>query len=197
MALKMRNRPAADIPCVSMSDVAFLLLIFFLSATQFMKKGMDLDVPSRDTEKQAPEDQKTTTVTIIGQDKVLLNESDLPKENLLPELKKIMDKADKKDPNARAVVVKFANAAAYGLFVEVVDTIKLVEGIPVLELEEEKAGEGGSGAAPAAGGEKAAEGAKAGGEKAGEKPAETPKKASPAGTGTPKPEAIGAKSAGQ
>jgi biopolymer transport protein ExbD len=46
MALKLKKRPQAEIPSASMSDIAFLLLIFFLTTTKFDNKmGIGLVLP--------------------------------------------------------------------------------------------------------------------------------------------------------
>jgi biopolymer transport protein ExbD len=46
MTLKKKKRPGAEIPTSSMSDIAFLLLIFFLTTTKFdTKQGVGLVLP--------------------------------------------------------------------------------------------------------------------------------------------------------
>ena len=44
--IKTRSRPSDDIPAASMSDIAFLLLIFFLVTTIFaVEQGIPLILP--------------------------------------------------------------------------------------------------------------------------------------------------------
>lgn len=129
--------PTAEIPVVSMSDIAFLLIVFFLCATQFMQRGMRLDMPRAEKEqKQAQE--KTVTVTIAGKDSIMLNNNSIKMEQLVPLLDKELE--GKETPEERAVVVRCVNQATYELFVEVIDAIKLVRATPVLEIEEKKGG---------------------------------------------------------
>jgi biopolymer transport protein ExbD len=46
MALRKKKRGLPDIPTSSMSDIVFLLLVFFLVTTSFnMEKGLDLQLP--------------------------------------------------------------------------------------------------------------------------------------------------------
>ncbi|MEA1973915.1 MAG: biopolymer transporter ExbD [Candidatus Cloacimonadota bacterium] len=46
MKIKKKKRDLAGIPTASMSDVAFLLLVFFLTTTKFdIKKGLSLMLP--------------------------------------------------------------------------------------------------------------------------------------------------------
>jgi biopolymer transport protein ExbD len=66
MAFKKIKRPPAEIPTASMSDIAFLLLIFFLTTTKFdNKEGLGLVLP-RQVESNAPEVHlKKTNLTQI------------------------------------------------------------------------------------------------------------------------------------
>ena len=51
--LEKKKRPAPDIPTSSMSDIVFLLLIFFLVTTSFnMEKGLDLLLPPKGGEQE-------------------------------------------------------------------------------------------------------------------------------------------------
>ncbi|OQY29321.1 MAG: hypothetical protein B6244_04205 [Candidatus Cloacimonetes bacterium 4572_55] len=48
MAIRKKNRKMPDIPTSSMSDIVFLLLVFFLVTTSFnMEKGLDLQLPPK------------------------------------------------------------------------------------------------------------------------------------------------------
>ena len=47
MELRRKRKDLGGIPTASMSDVAFLLLVFFLSTTKFdIKKGLGLVLPA-------------------------------------------------------------------------------------------------------------------------------------------------------
>jgi biopolymer transport protein ExbD len=48
--LRRKRRDMGGIPTSSMSDVAFLLLVFFLSTTKFdVKKGLGINLPAAST----------------------------------------------------------------------------------------------------------------------------------------------------
>ena len=49
MQFKKRSRVSTEIPNSSLSDIAFLLLIFFMVSTVFaIEEGLILDLPSKD-----------------------------------------------------------------------------------------------------------------------------------------------------
>ena len=69
MALRRRKRSAeAEINVGPFSDIAFLLIIFFiLTTTLSMMAGNKLDIPStRESRKESPVDQPTVTLSAEG-----------------------------------------------------------------------------------------------------------------------------------
>ncbi len=80
MIKKKKKRDLAGIPTASMSDVAFLLLVFFLTTTKFdIKKGLNLMLP--EPNKDAGEDfvlddANLTRVKINAKGKIALNYND-------------------------------------------------------------------------------------------------------------------------
>lgn len=53
--LKRKVRPSVEIPTASMADIAFLLLIFFLSSTVFdEEKGLPVVLPGESSEVEVP-----------------------------------------------------------------------------------------------------------------------------------------------
>ncbi len=61
MKIGRKRKSKAEIPTASMSDIAFLLIIFFMATTKFdVKEGIRMVLPQA-----APEDaQKTETITL-------------------------------------------------------------------------------------------------------------------------------------
>jgi len=76
MELRRKRKSLASIPTASMSDIAFLLLVFFLSTTKFdIKKGLGLVLPpaSEQADKKVRlKDENITKVLINKEGKILL-----------------------------------------------------------------------------------------------------------------------------
>ena len=69
--IKFQSRPAVEINSSSMADIAFLLLIFFLVTTTIsMDKGLDIVLPSGDSEIKVNK-KNITIITINEAGKVL------------------------------------------------------------------------------------------------------------------------------
>jgi len=61
-AIEKKKRPQPEIPNASMSDIAFLLLIFFMVSTVFVKeKGLNVTLPKAEAIQKIP---RTHAVTI-------------------------------------------------------------------------------------------------------------------------------------
>jgi len=60
MKIGRKRKSKAEIPTASMSDIAFLLIIFFMATTKFdVKEGIRMVLP-----RAAPDDQKTEIITL-------------------------------------------------------------------------------------------------------------------------------------
>jgi len=65
---KSRLRPEVSIPIVSMADIAFLLIIFFmLTSTLIKETGIDVDVPKAEEVEPLPEADVAIEVTATGE----------------------------------------------------------------------------------------------------------------------------------
>ena len=81
MELRRKRKNLGGIPTASMSDIAFLLLVFFLSTTNFdIKKGLGLVLPPTselpDVQKVKLKDENITKVLINREGKILLQTVD-------------------------------------------------------------------------------------------------------------------------
>lgn len=95
-SLKKRSRQA-DVPTDSMSDIAFLLIIFFILTTSIQKlTGFQTELPAGQ-KAEAKQADKTPTVQLAA-GRVMLNEKTVSIEELAHELKemKLKDKPDDK-----------------------------------------------------------------------------------------------------
>ena len=66
MSIKSRNKVSSDFSSASMSDIVFLLLIYFMLTSAFVKQvGIQVDLPTSKSE-QPSEGQNFVTVTSDG-----------------------------------------------------------------------------------------------------------------------------------
>ena len=84
MLIKSKNKVAAEIPNASMADIAFLLLIFFLTTTVFNEeKGLELLLPESKAQEVQISQKNMLHIIILPDGRVVL------KKGKNPEAKKI------------------------------------------------------------------------------------------------------------
>ena len=132
---KKRGTPEIDVG--AFSDIAFLLIIFFILTTTFIKPaGDEIEIPSG-TQDQSKK-QKQLTVVLKGGD-ILFGEKSKKVE--LPELKKLLadQKFKSKDPSKRMVLLETHKDVIYDQYYKVVMAINGADGVLALvEKEGEK-----------------------------------------------------------
>ena len=81
MELKRRNRVNAEFSMASMTDIIFLLLIFFMiTSSAISQSAIDVKLPKADATITSAKDPTTVTITEDG--KFFVNDKEIPKENL-------------------------------------------------------------------------------------------------------------------
>lgn len=81
MELKRKNRVNAEFSMASMTDIIFLLLIFFMiTSSAISQSAIDVKLPTADAAN--PSVQEATTVTIKADGKYYVNDSEIPREQL-------------------------------------------------------------------------------------------------------------------
>lgn len=81
MELKRRNRVSAEFSMASMTDIIFLLLIFFMiTSSAISQSAIDVKLPQAVTGN--PNIQDPTTVTIDKDGKYFVNDQEIKRENL-------------------------------------------------------------------------------------------------------------------
>lgn len=140
MKVKPKNKAKPDIPAAAMSDIAFLLIIFFILTTQFQKKGIEMELPSVDKEKKSEEQSPTL---ILMKNGMQLNGGDVAPDELKGKLIEMLK--NKKDPGKRVVVIQAMNDSDYELFVKAVDSIRGADATPTIEVVEDRKGPASSG----------------------------------------------------
>ncbi|HOD53220.1 MAG TPA: biopolymer transporter ExbD [Candidatus Cloacimonadota bacterium] len=119
-----KKRAMGGIPTASMSDVAFLLLIFFLSTTKFdMKYGLGLVLPAPTTEETVKvklKDDNLTKILINKDGLVQVNESIVPLEQLQEKISAMV----KKNPDM-VIMLKTDRQSNYNNMINVLDQLRL------------------------------------------------------------------------
>lgn len=130
MKLSKRERSTPEIDVGAFSDIAFLLIIFFILTTTFVKPaGHKVEIPSGSTDESKK--QKQLTLVLKG-DSILYGEKG---ENVsLQELKKLLAEQKFKDqtPDKRMVVLESQKDVIYDQYYKVVMAITEADGILAL-----------------------------------------------------------------
>jgi biopolymer transport protein ExbD len=131
--LKRRQISDADIPVASFSDLAFLLIIFFLLATTFAKQtGFLSDIPSG----EASQAQETKTLTVaLTEDRITLNDQTVTPEQLRRKLDDAKLKEKKGDD--KVVLLTASGRVRYQDYFSVMAHITAAGGAVVIQREEE------------------------------------------------------------
>ncbi len=81
MELKRRNRVNAEFSMASMTDIIFLLLIFFMiTSSAISQSAIEVKLPNADAANPSAQDPATVTIDEAG--KYYVNDKEIPKENL-------------------------------------------------------------------------------------------------------------------
>ncbi len=123
---RRRVRAPGGIPTSSMADIAFLLLIFFLTTTVFdQERGLAVTLPQRDTRTQievAPADLLVFRVGAAGA--VTVREGEAAERRILPaEVEPLTRRVLARNPRAVAVI-RTAPSAQYDDMVRVLDGVR-------------------------------------------------------------------------
>lgn len=80
MAIRGRNRPSAEFSLATISDIVFLLLIFFMVTSTFVNQaGIKIEYP--ESKSKQPSDG-TNTVTISADGRYFWNSTEIPAEEV-------------------------------------------------------------------------------------------------------------------
>lgn len=125
--LRRKRKDLGGIPTASMSDVAFLLLVFFLSTTKFdIKKGLGIVLPALSDGTQKKVRLKEDNLTKIWIDKdgiVTLKSGGIEKIVPMNELQKTIHKIVKDNPDM-VISLKTDRKSKYQYMVQVLDKLQ-------------------------------------------------------------------------
>ncbi len=123
MKIARKRKSLGGIPTASMSDVAFLLLVFFLSTTKFdIKKGLGLVLPPASTiadKKVRLKDENITKVWINKDGLVAVNQEEVPLNQLEATIRNLV----KNNPDM-VISLKTDRKSKYHHMVSVLDKLQ-------------------------------------------------------------------------
>ena len=131
MNLKRKEKANTEIDVGSFSDIAFLLIIFFILTTTFVKiAGNKIEIPSG-SDSESESEQKQIAITLKA-DSIGYGEDakDLSMDELRLALAK--EKFKTKEPDARMVVLETDGAVLYERYFQVVMAINESGGVMTL-----------------------------------------------------------------
>ena len=126
MKFSRKRKELSGIPTSSMSDVAFLLLVFFLSTTKFdIKKGLGIVLPpaSSQADKRVKlKDENITKVLINKEGEVLLKTNDAEELIAMNKLKARIKSIVKNNPDM-VISLKTDRQSKYKYMVQALDQL--------------------------------------------------------------------------
>jgi biopolymer transport protein ExbD len=133
---RRKEKKDLEIPTDSVSDIAFLLIIFFILTTTLSKlSGFTAELPSTDASKQeaAKTDAKTPTVQLAN-GKLLFNEQEVPMGVLKDRLLDL--RLGSKQGGEKIVLLEAAGKADYQTYYEAMAAISAAGGVVAIVEEE-------------------------------------------------------------
>jgi len=145
MAIPRKAKSPVEIPLTSTSDVAFLLLIFFLVAASNMSdRGVALDLPQ--TNKQQDKKESQNVEIVLTNEQITFMDKPIDPSQLRDAITTKLSGV--KEPGMRVVILSASPNVTYERWSKVIDDIELAGGIPAPQMEEVtevKGNEGGGG----------------------------------------------------
>ncbi|MBN1296894.1 biopolymer transporter ExbD [bacterium] len=125
MRFRRHSQVEAEVPNSSMSDIAFLLLIFFMVTTAFAaRKGIDfrLPAPAKDEEEIDQKELKAVTIQVQASGRIVIDGIPKNLNEIQPYLRPILAANPKK-----FVIIQMDMDASYGNMMDVLDELKQAE----------------------------------------------------------------------
>lgn len=131
---QVKKHRDGDIPVGSFSDIAFLLIVFFLVATTLQKvKSVAVDMPSGQ-ESTAKSESKTPTIKLKG-DEIYFKDKSISYEDLLVTLKAL--KLKEAEGEDKVIMLESTTDTNYQAYYKVLSAISKMGGVVALvEVEE-------------------------------------------------------------
>lgn len=124
-----------EIPTGSFSDIAFLLIVYFIIATTLLKvKSITADMPAGEKSSQSQSD-KTPIVNLRGEE-IFLNDKPVDIVGLNERLAAL--ELFDKEPKDRVIMLESARGTVYGNYFQAMASISANGGVIALVKEDEK-----------------------------------------------------------
>ncbi|MBS3762975.1 MAG: biopolymer transporter ExbD [Planctomycetes bacterium] len=134
MKVRRKDREAPEIPTAALSDIALLLLIFFIVTTEFLvQQTLPAELPAITPEKEEATEDPITVV--VAKDFVYLNEERIELDQLASFLAARL--AGKVKREERAVVIDGRTDVPYHRVAKAVNEVTRAGGIPTIMKVEE------------------------------------------------------------
>jgi biopolymer transport protein ExbD len=131
---KEKKHRSGEIPTNSFSDIAFLLIIYFLVATTLVKvKTITADLPTGEKNTEA-QSSKTPTINLRG-DEVMFNDEKVDIAELNAKLAAL--ELPTKDPSKRVVLLESTKGTPYQNYFQALATISAQGGVVALVEDDE------------------------------------------------------------
>ena len=128
-----KKHRSGEIPTGSFSDIAFLLIIYFLVATTLVKvKTITADLPSGEKAAQTESD-KTPIVNLRGTE-IFLNDKRMDMEMLDVRLAAL--ELAEKEPGERVIMLESAKGTPYETYFQALATISANDGVVAIVEED-------------------------------------------------------------
>ena len=132
MARRKKDKVPTDIPVASFSDIAFLLIIFFiLVTTMSVEKGFTTDFPSGQVTARSA--QKTPTVMLTSSE-IRFNDRPVTQEQLAQKLAELK-LAEREKEEERLVIMESEGSISYQRYYNVMATIAQAGGVVAIVKE--------------------------------------------------------------
>jgi biopolymer transport protein ExbD len=119
--LQARSRPSTEFSAASMSDIAFLLLIFFLVTTIFaLEMGIPLVLPGKQSSDVKVNRKNLLEVKAYPNGSVVIKDRQVPLSQIRPLVERELAVNEK-----LIVVIQTHPDAEYGLMIDILDELKL------------------------------------------------------------------------
>jgi len=137
MRLARKSRPFPDVDVTSFGDLAFLLIIFFILTTTFVKPmGSRLTIPSGTSDPNRKSDKDFPTINISA-DRILFNKDEVSFDELRRKLAGM--KLPERREEERIIIVEAAPDVPFDRYFKVVTAVSRSGGIlAIVEYEESR-----------------------------------------------------------